>query len=159
MSRCPVSIVYTYVQPRRNKYGHARTYGGGSNVYLRIHTARVCLHGEATDGSNGVVFMGSQPAGSKRRNSVVFIRRGSRLGRNAPVPQEPTCLDGTAETGSSSSTPHRLGAWRTAKHTKQSSLRPPTVETGSYSSGGAWRTRKCTKQTSRQPRMIKTGSY
>jgi hypothetical protein len=54
--------------------------------------------------------------------------------------------------------PHRLGVWRTAKHRKQSSLRPPMVETGSYSLGGAWRTAKQRKRTFVQPPTVKTGS-
>jgi hypothetical protein len=32
------------------------------------------------DGSNGVVFIGSQLAASEWRNSIVFIGRGNRLG-------------------------------------------------------------------------------
>ena len=36
---------------------------------------RARVHGEATDGSNDVLFIVSQPAGSERRNSVLFIGR------------------------------------------------------------------------------------
>ena len=75
MSRIPVYIVYTYVQPRCNKvnsdkYVHT---SGVSNAYSCIRTARARVHGEAAESSDDVMFIGSQLAGLERRNCVVFI--------------------------------------------------------------------------------------
>src|SRR5215216_4698735 len=96
MSRSPVDIVYTYVQPGCKKV-NTTTYvhtGGVSNAYSRIRMARARVHGEAPEGSSGVLFISSQPAGSERRNCIVFIRRQ----RNASCSSGANRLDGTAET-------------------------------------------------------------
>jgi len=156
-----------YVQQRCKKVNMA-TYvhmGGVSNAYI-----------------DSVMFIDSQPAGSERRNCIVFIGREW----NAHVHQERTGLDGTAETRpgvpqnggkgllfdrlwSKRDLVHREGSGvpqkgengllfdllrskrgpvdrgrvlHTAKRRKQTSLRPPTIETGSCSSGGVWHTAK-----------------
>src|SRR5215216_2016536 len=75
---------------QESKYGHVRTYGRGLERLL-VHT-----YGQGLctwRGSDGVLFIGSQPAGSERRNCVVvFIERqrntccssgANRLGRNS----------------------------------------------------------------------------
>lgn len=54
--------MYTYVQRPGCKKVSMATYihtSGVSNAYTRIYirTARACVHGEATDGSNGVLFI------------------------------------------------------------------------------------------------------
>src|SRR5215216_2886915 len=88
-SGSPVKTVYTYVQLDAKKYSHVRTYGRGLERLL----AHTYGQGSCTwNGSDGVLFIGSQPAGSERRNCVVvFIGRqqnaccssgANRLGRN-----------------------------------------------------------------------------
>src|SRR5215216_766439 len=113
-----------YVQPDAKNYSRILHVGAVSNAYSRIRTARAHVHGEATDGSNGVLFIGSQPARSERRNSVMFIGRQ----RNA------SCSSGANRLGRNS----RNEAWRTTEWRKRPFVRPPTVETGSCSPRGAW---------------------
>ena len=55
--------MYMYVQRPGCKKVNTTTYVhtvGVSNAYSRIYirTARACVHGEATDGSNDVLFIG-----------------------------------------------------------------------------------------------------
>src|SRR5215216_4518792 len=71
-----ISCTRTYSQGARKV--NTATYvhmGGVSNAYLRIRMARARVHGEAAKSSDNVLFIGSQPAGSERRNCVVFIGR------------------------------------------------------------------------------------
>ena len=55
MSRSPVNIVYTYVQPGCKKVNTAMYVhmGGVSNAYLRIRTAKALVHGEAESWVHG----------------------------------------------------------------------------------------------------------
>jgi hypothetical protein len=108
-------------------YSHAAKnmamYVQGSRTRTRAYVRpEPCIRTAALDGSNGVQFIGSQPAGSERRKQCSVHREATDYVEMRPVHQEPTGLDGTVETGSCSSTLHRLGVWRTAKQTKRSSL-------------------------------------
>ena len=55
--------MYTYVQRPGCKKVNTATYvhtGGVSNAYSCIRTARVCVHGEAMDSSNNILFIGQR---------------------------------------------------------------------------------------------------
>src|SRR5215216_5373749 len=54
--------------------------GGVSNAYSHIRTARARVHGEAADGSNGVVFIGSQPAWTEQPKRGLAYRRTEETG-------------------------------------------------------------------------------
>ena len=65
----------------RNKYGHVCVHTGGvSNAYSHIRTARARVHGEAADDSNGVVFIGSQPAWTEQPKRDLAYRRTEETG-------------------------------------------------------------------------------
>jgi hypothetical protein len=68
----PCTRTYNQMPKNMATYVHM---GGVSNAYPRICTTRARVHGEAPDGSNGVLFIGSQPAGSERTNNILFIGR------------------------------------------------------------------------------------
>jgi hypothetical protein len=110
---------------QESKYGNVRTYGRGLE---RVQQRRP-IHRQPTG------WVGAEKQCHVHREATNWDGR-------RPVRREPTGLDGTAKTGCCSSTPHRLGVWRTAKQRKRPSIRPPIVETGSCSSGGVWRTTK-----------------
>src|SRR4051812_29522905 len=104
MTRSPFYIMYMCVQSRCKKVNTA-TYvhmGGVSNTY-----------------SDYVLFIGRQPAGSERRNCVVFIGRQWNA----------SCSSGANRLGRN----NRNEAWRTGEWRKQPSNRSAMVETGSYS--------------------------
>ena len=132
--------MYSHAAKNTATYVHT---AGVSNAYSRIRPGLVYIERQCGRGngqlhwmvgvrSNGVLFIGSQPAGSERL-------------KRRPVHREPTGWGETAETGSCSSTDpaHRLGCG-VPQNGRNGVLfiqrQPPTVETGSCSSGGVWRT-------------------
>ena len=116
--------MYTYVQRPVCKKENTATYihmGGVSNAYSRIRTARVHVHGWVGADKLHRRRVHGEPTGWVRTECVVVF-----IGR-AWTEQAMETRPGVPQNGGN---------------------RPPTVGTGSCSSGGVWRTAKWRKRTS-----------
>src|SRR4051812_10788975 len=89
----------TYNHMPKNTAMYVHT-GGVSNAYSCIRMARTRVHGEATDGSNAIMFIGQPTSWVEIEKQRPVHREATYWVGMRPVQREATSLDETAETGS-----------------------------------------------------------